>query len=52
MTKSKKATLEEIKETGASFRSKYIVDTIGKVNAAIEAKNERLRAKFITFNFA
>ena len=35
----KEATLEEIKETGASFRSKYIVDTIGKVNAAIEAKN-------------
>ena len=35
----KEATLEKIKETGASFRSKYIVDTIGKVNAAIEAKN-------------
>ena len=35
----KEAILEEIKETGASFRSKYIVDTIGKVNAAIEAKN-------------
>ena len=34
-----KEALEEIKETGASFRSKYIVDTIGKVNAAIEAKN-------------
>lgn len=33
------ATLEEIKETGASFRSKYIIDTISKVNAAIEAKN-------------
>ena len=29
----------EIKETGASFRSKYIIDTISKVNAAIEAKN-------------
>ena len=31
----KEATL---KETGASFRSKYIVDTIAKVNAANEAK--------------
>ena len=36
----KKATLDEIKETGASFRSKYIVDTIGNVNAAIEAKQK------------
>ena len=35
----KEAKLEEIKETGASFRSKYIIDTISKVNAAIEAKN-------------
>ena len=35
----KNATLDEIKETGASFRSKYIFDTINKVNAAIEAKN-------------
>ena len=35
----KDATLEEIKDTGASFRSKYIVDTIGKVNSAKEAKN-------------
>ena len=35
----KEATLEEIKETGASFRSKYIVDTIGKVNDVIDAKN-------------
>ncbi|MBP3914821.1 DNA glycosylase [Clostridium sp.] len=34
----KESTLEEIKETGASFRSKYIIDTISKVNAAIEAK--------------
>ena len=30
----KDATLEEIKETGASFRSKYILDTIGRVNAS------------------
>ena len=29
----------EIKDTGASFRSKYIIDTIAKVNSAIEAKN-------------
>ena len=36
----KEAKLEEIKETGASFRSKYIIDTISKVNAAIEAKND------------
>ena len=36
----KKATLDEIKETGASFRSNYIVDTIGNVNAAIEAKQK------------
>lgn len=28
----KDATLDEIKETGASFRSKYIIDTIEKVN--------------------
>ena len=35
----KDVTLEEIKETGASFRSKYIVDTISKVNAVIEAKS-------------
>ena len=35
----KGATLDEIKETGASFRSKYIFDTISKVNDAIEAKN-------------
>ena len=31
-------SLEEIKETGASFRSKYIIDTIQKVNLAIEAE--------------
>lgn len=30
----KDATLEEIKETGASFRSKYILDTIGRVNTS------------------
>lgn len=35
----KNATLDEIKETGASFRSKYIFDTISKVNVVIEAKN-------------
>lgn len=36
----KDATLEEIQETGASFRSKYIVDTIKKVNEAIEVKED------------
>ena len=34
----KEATLEEIKETGASFRSKYIIDTIYNINRALEAK--------------
>ena len=32
-----KATLEEIRDTGASFRSKYIVDTIAKVNDSLES---------------
>ena len=32
----KQATLEEIKETGASFRSKYIIDTIANVNKSVE----------------
>ncbi|MGL4772359.1 MAG: DNA-3-methyladenine glycosylase family protein [Clostridium sp.] len=36
----KEVTLEEIKETGASFRSKYIVDTIQKVNGALTHKEE------------
>ncbi|WP_195986844.1 DNA-3-methyladenine glycosylase 2 family protein [Clostridium sp. D53t1_180928_C8] len=36
----KEASLEEVKETGASFRSKYIIDTIEKVNAALDAKND------------
>lgn len=34
----KVASLDEIKETGASFRSKYIFDTISKVNSVIKAK--------------
>lgn len=34
------ATLEEIQETGASFRSKYIVDTVKKVNEALETKKD------------
>lgn len=33
----KDATLEEIQETGASFRSKYIIDTIANVYASKEA---------------
>jgi N-glycosylase/DNA lyase len=36
----KEATLEEIQETGASFRSKYIVDTIRKVNEALVIKED------------
>ena len=36
----KDATLEEIQETGASFRSKYIVDTISNVYKSKEAKLE------------
>ena len=40
----KEATLDEIKETGASFRSKYILDTIARVNEAIEnPDNEELK---------
>ena len=35
----KNATLEDIQETGASFRSKYIIDTINNVNMSLEAKN-------------
>lgn len=34
------ATLEEIQETGASFRSKYIVDTVKKVNEALATKKD------------
>lgn len=34
----KDAALEEIQDTGASFRSKYIINTIKNVNDAIEAK--------------
>jgi N-glycosylase/DNA lyase len=34
----KDATLEEIQDAGASFRSKYIISTIKNVNDALEAK--------------
>ena len=34
----KNATLEDIQETGASFRSKYIINTIYNINMALEAK--------------
>lgn len=34
----KNATLEDIQETGASFRSKYIIDTIYNINMTLEAK--------------
>lgn len=37
----KDATLEEIQVTGASFRSKYIIDTIDKVNNSL--KNEEYK---------
>lgn len=33
------AELDEVRETGASFRSKYIIDTIEKVNEASEGYN-------------
>ena len=36
----KDASLEEIQETGASFRSKYIVDTISNVYESKQAKLE------------
>lgn len=36
----KGCTLEEIQETGASFRSKYIVDTVEKVNFALKTKED------------
>ena len=38
--KIKNATLEEIQDTGASFRSKYIIDTISNIYKSYEAKNE------------
>lgn len=38
----KNASLEEIKETGASFRSKYILDTVEKVNLALNKNEEEL----------
>ena len=41
----KGATLEDIQSTGASFRSKYIVDTIGKVNQALEVKEDYIKNK-------
>lgn len=36
----KNASLEEIQVTGASFRSKYIISTIERVNGAIELNEE------------
>lgn len=36
----KYASLEEIQETGASFRSKYIIDTISNVYKSYEAKRK------------
>lgn len=36
----KDATLEEVQETGASFRSKYIIDTIANVYSSKQAMNQ------------
>lgn len=38
-TQIKDATLEQIQETGASFRSKYIIDTIKNVNSGDDLYN-------------
>lgn len=49
----KGATLEEIQETGASFRSKYIVDTISNVyrsKKAIESNDENELEEFKKYN--
>lgn len=44
----KDATLEEIQETGASFRSKYIVDTIERVNEDLENNEGTFNLERIT----
>lgn len=47
----KDATLEEIQDTGASFRSKYIISTIKNVNDAIEARsNSKLTDDLIKYD--
>lgn len=38
----KDATLEEIQETGASFRSKYLIDTIKNVYNSVKDENSKL----------
>ena len=43
----KNATLDEIKDTGASFRSKYILDTIARVNEASETGNKDYDLEYI-----
>lgn len=43
----KDATLEEIQETGASFRSKYIIDTISNVNKSLEDGNKEFDLDYI-----
>lgn len=45
----KDATLEEIQETGASFRSKYIIDTISNVYNSYKAKSEENLEKIEEF---
>ncbi|MGG7178837.1 DNA-3-methyladenine glycosylase family protein [Clostridium paraputrificum] len=44
----KNAELEEIKETGASFRSKYILDTIARVNESLEDGSDEYDLKYIS----
>lgn len=45
----KDATLEEIQETGASFRSKYIIDTISNVYSSYKAKKNKDSEKIEEF---
>ena len=45
----KDATLEEIQETGASFRSKYIIDTISNVYSSYKAKKDKDSEKIEEF---
>lgn len=44
----KNATLEEIQETGASFRSKYIIDTISNVNKSLEDGDKEFDLDYIS----
>ncbi|EHI97345.1 8-oxoguanine DNA glycosylase domain-containing protein [Clostridium sp. DL-VIII] len=48
----KDATLEEIQETGASFRSKYLIDTIKNVYNSVKDENLKLNEEnsYIKYN--